>query len=378
MNLDELRKLAGMPQTEWANSPATTAHPDPEEVQAPEADVNQSLRKYLNAEPQPVKVVEGEDKTFEDHEVEDMMAKFKEYLSEDEAVEEQAQEEVVEQADETVEEAKVGTPGSLDKVEAQIQKLKDMAKKAKDDGDPQKANQIQSSDEMTELLRKQKKLKNESIEETDESVDETVENESIQDLKKLAGIKQVEAGPSYPGEYDYMDPKYMNQDGSSKVESGAVAKIMAKHPQDVAKMKATGDLDAGSELMMDLMDYYSDEMPYGTMKARDGDPVEWIMNKLDDMNMLESQIAEEPNEDNAFNSAAANAKKAGKSEFTFNGKKYKVKMDDKTADALTDSVEPKVESQDIADIKKLAGIGETTTDQTMSAEITALKKLAGI
>ena len=49
MNLDELRKLAGMPQTEWANSPATTAHPDPEEVQATEADVNP--RQYLNADP---------------------------------------------------------------------------------------------------------------------------------------------------------------------------------------------------------------------------------------------------------------------------------------------------------------------------------------
>jgi hypothetical protein len=256
MNLDELRKLAGMPQTEWANSPANTKHPEPEEVQAPEADVNQSLRQYMNADPMPVKVVEGEDKVFEDHEVEDMMAKFKEYLSEDEAVEEQAQEEVVEQADETVEEAKVGTPNSLEKVEAQIQKLKDQAKKAKEDGDPQKANQIQSSDEMTELLRKQKKLKNESIE--------------------------------------------------------------------------------------------------------------------------EAQVSEEPNEDNAFNTAAANAKKAGKTDFEFNGKKYKVKMDDKTADALTDSVEPKVESQDITDLKKLAGIGETITDQTMSAEITALKKLAGI
>ena len=229
-----------MPQTEWANSPATTAHPDPEEVQAPEADVNQSLRQYLNADPHPVKVVEGEEKVFEDHEVEDMMAKFKEYLNEDE----------------TVEEAKVGTPNSLEKVEAQIKKLKDMAQKAKDDGDPQKANTIQSSDEMTELLRKQKKLKNESIE--------------------------------------------------------------------------------------------------------------------------EAQVSEEPNEDNAFNTAAAQAKKAGKSEFEFNGKKYKVKMDDKTADALTDSVEPKVESQDIADLKKLAGIGETTTDQTVSADISALKKLAGI
>ena len=70
MNLDELRKLAGMPQTEWANSPANTKHPEPEEVQAPEADVNQSLRQYMNADPMPVKVVEGEDKVFEDHEVE--------------------------------------------------------------------------------------------------------------------------------------------------------------------------------------------------------------------------------------------------------------------------------------------------------------------
>ena len=39
---------------------------------------------------------------------------------------------------------------------------------------------------------------------------------------------------------------------------------------------------------MELMDYYSDEMPYGIQKARDGDPAEYIMNKLDDMDMLES------------------------------------------------------------------------------------------
>ena len=38
---------------------------------------------------------------------------------------------------------------------------------------------------------------------------------------------------------------------------------------------------------------YSDEMPYGTMKARDGDPVEWIMNKLDDLDLLENKVAEQ-------------------------------------------------------------------------------------
>jgi len=52
-------------------------------------------------------------------------------------------------------------------------------------------------------------------------------------------------------------------------------------------------------------------------------------------------------EDNAFNTAAAEAKKAGKKEFTFNGKTYKVKMDAKTADSLTD---------DINILKQLAGL----------------------
>ena len=55
----------------------------------------------------------------------------------------------------------------------------------------------------------------------------------------------------------------------------------------------------------------------------------------------------EVEEDNAFNTAAANAKKAGKDEFEFNGKKYKVKMDASTADALTDDVEM---------LRKLAGL----------------------
>jgi hypothetical protein len=54
-------------------------------------------------------------------------------------------------------------------------------------------------------------------------------------------------------------------------------------------------------------------------------------------------------EDNAFNSAAANAKKAGKKSFSFNGKTYPVKMDAKTADGLTD---------DINDLRKLAGLEE--------------------
>ena len=174
-----------------------------------------SLRRYLGANGMPVNVDEA--KVYEDHKVEDITEAYAEYK-------ESKNKEVVEAE---VTEGKVGTPGSLDKVEAQIEKLKDMAKKARADGDPQKANDIESSDEMTELLRKQRKLK---------------KNESIEEA------------------------------------------------------------------------------------VVDEDDVE---------------------EDNAFNTAAANAKKDGKKSFSFNGKTYPVKMDAKTADGLTD---------DINYLKQLAGI----------------------
>jgi len=75
--------------------------------------------------------------------------------------------------------------------------------------------------------------------------------------------------------------------------SDEVMAIMAKHPEDVAKMKQTGDLDMGSALYMDLYQYYQDEMPYGTQKARDGDPVEFIMDRLDDLGMVEEEAVKE-------------------------------------------------------------------------------------
>ena len=78
------------------------------------------------------------------------------------------------------------------------------------------------------------------------------------------------------------------------MESDEVMAIMAKHPEDVAKMKQMGDMDSGSDLYTELYSYYSDEMPYGTQKARDGDPIEWIMDRLDDLGLAESQ---EVNED---------------------------------------------------------------------------------
>ena len=99
------------------------------------------------------------------------------------------------------------------------------------------------------------------------------------DINKLKGCK------CYNETKEKFEAKEPVNEG---MEDENVMAIMARHPEDVAKMKQMGDMDTNSELYMELMDYYSDEMPYGTQKARDGDPVEYIMNKLDDMDMLES------------------------------------------------------------------------------------------
>lgn len=41
------------------------------------------------------------------------------------------------------------------------------------------------------------------------------------------------------------------------------------------------DVDAFIERHYDtLMDLYGDEMPYGTQKARDGDPYVWLANRI--------------------------------------------------------------------------------------------------
>ena len=38
-------------------------------------------------------------------------------------------------------------------------------------------------------------------------------------------------------------------------------------------------------LMLDLYTHFQEDMPYGTQKARDGDPDEYIYDKLEDMGL---------------------------------------------------------------------------------------------
>jgi hypothetical protein len=58
--------------------------------------------------------------------------------------------------------------------------------------------------------------------------------------------------------------------------------IIAKHQIDVDLFVNGADLT--EELYDDLYEYYAftiAEMPYGTAKARDGDPLEWITQRFE-------------------------------------------------------------------------------------------------
>jgi len=57
--------------------------------------------------------------------------------------------------------------------------------------------------------------------------------------------------------------------------------ILSKFSTDYAKFKAGGDIDANQDFFDALYEYYFDEMPYGVKKGRDGDPYEWITDRLD-------------------------------------------------------------------------------------------------
>ena len=60
-----------------------------------------------------------------------------------------------------------------------------------------------------------------------------------------------------------------------------VKKILIKH--DVLHL----DIDQLDDpiLMQDLFTHFQEEMPYGTQKARDGDPDEYIYDKLEDLGL---------------------------------------------------------------------------------------------
>lgn len=103
----------------------------------------------------------------------------------------------------------------------------------------------------------------------------------MSELRRLAfGIEEDDT--------DY--PQVVNRN----IDKKNVMDILNKYPEDTKKMQMSGDLMDiyDTDLYLDLFDYYSEDMPYGTMKGRDGDPVQYISDELDDLGLLEDKLSE--------------------------------------------------------------------------------------
>ena len=64
---------------------------------------------------------------------------------------------------------------------------------------------------------------------------------------------------------------------------------------DTNEVTDLDQMEYGSEVYEDLYDYYanSGEMPYGVMKAREGTPDEWIIDRLIDLGFDKDQSDED-------------------------------------------------------------------------------------
>jgi len=70
--------------------------------------------------------------------------------------------------------------------------------------------------------------------------------------------------------------------------------ILDQYSESYADFKEGGDLTDNDAFFQALFDYFSNsgDMPYGVAKARDGDPVQWITDRLDDLSGMGDKVAE--------------------------------------------------------------------------------------
>ena len=88
--------------------------------------------------------------------------------------------------------------------------------------------------------------------------------------------------------------------------------ILDQFADSYKQFKAGGDLDDNPEFYEALFNYYLDsgEMPYGVAKAREGDPVQWISNKLErEAGSMDPVVEAEEDEDEATPADQASADK---------------------------------------------------------------------
>lgn len=216
--------------------------------------------------------------------------------------------------------------------------------------------EINSIDELVKLagLVKQQELATEAEVEEDCGCDDTAQASVAVNSPDMYAILQRLAQMGEVHEDEIVDEWANTPDQTGEPEA-RVMDLPKGEPVDTSLRRYLGANGQPVKVEEAIQDHTVEEMmeAYESFKTQaveevtEEDVIEATSDEVEDQ--VEESAVEEADveEDNAFNSAAAAAKKAGKSEFEFNGKKYKVKMDAKTADALTD---------DINILKQLAGL----------------------
>mgnify|MGYP003418425160 CR=1 FL=1 len=103
--------------------------------------------------------------------------------------------------------------------------------------------------------------------------------EAVAARKKLRNpdsFSMVKEGVKRPRGYTIV-----TESAKFRVSDPMLAKVLRRFPHEVSDFEHGADID--DHLYDALYDHYCNngEMPYGTMKARDGDPYEWVSNRLD-------------------------------------------------------------------------------------------------
>ncbi len=135
---------------------------------------------------------------------------------------------------------------------------------------------------LDKLPKRKNKLKDESVQESLAKVRSLKKqiSETLRQVQSLPIEKQND--PRVAAIVTKLEESVTATIGTALRESHeTLSHIVKRFPKEVKDFVAGGELD--SDLYEALFDYYAmqGEMPYGTMKARTGDPFEWVTQRFD-------------------------------------------------------------------------------------------------
>lgn len=169
---------------------------------------------------------------------------------------------------------------------------------------------------------------------------------------KDCGCEMHNCDPGCDCPHDSHDEKgawWRDEDGNG------VPDVLEREMKEDDMEEAVGD---SAECFYDMQDAFAGGEAEGAHKVLIDELVRYLsgdqledfcddFKRHHDMGMDEAELDEDDLDENAFNQAAAAAARAGKSEFEFNGKKYKTKMDKETAHKLDDDVQSESEEEEV-------------------------------